>query len=487
MKSRSSWVIFDDDTVESVKESDIPKYFGDSNSGSAYVLFYQAVDIDPVALGLKRAEQPTQEPTSHASPVATPAFPPGLTHEGDSDTSEVVPGTPSNAFSTPNPTIISTPPAVTISIPPPEPSAPIPVPFATPVPSSPQVKTGFFSLRHSPSKPNVGFHNRTSLYASTSAPPVPPLPPMATSPKVTHEPSEASSSTASTLPVAPITNGQLKSPKEKTGGWFKRRSLRRTDDKSAKRHERPATSYEVRERHDGSSLTSSSTSSRLPLVSDKAEPSSVPLTETLTVHSDTSVSPDQRIPFNTATISRSPILSSTPTSPSSPTSHLRQISEHMHIPSHKKSQPVLSSAPSTTRTTSRPPKRPSTAGAAIQSPTKQTFSLSETAAPLPSIPRDLESPRERKDSLPALPSQTGRSDAVRQRNSIIASPPLSPPVQINTKRASRKMSFTGGMLSFTRKDKDKHKEKDPQGAISPPPANSLSPVPTQSFSMFGRI
>ena len=53
IKARSSWMLFDDDTVTTIKESEIPKYFGDSNSGSAYVLYYQAVDLDLSALGLK--------------------------------------------------------------------------------------------------------------------------------------------------------------------------------------------------------------------------------------------------------------------------------------------------------------------------------------------------------------------------------------------------------------------------------------------------
>ncbi|KZV81035.1 cysteine proteinase, partial [Exidia glandulosa HHB12029] len=43
IKSRGTWLQFDDNTVEPIKESDISKYFGESNSGSGYVLFYQAV------------------------------------------------------------------------------------------------------------------------------------------------------------------------------------------------------------------------------------------------------------------------------------------------------------------------------------------------------------------------------------------------------------------------------------------------------------
>ncbi|KAF8529749.1 hypothetical protein BU17DRAFT_13871, partial [Hysterangium stoloniferum] len=41
VKAHGSWYIFDDDTVETVREGDIPKYFGDSNGGAGYVLFYQ--------------------------------------------------------------------------------------------------------------------------------------------------------------------------------------------------------------------------------------------------------------------------------------------------------------------------------------------------------------------------------------------------------------------------------------------------------------
>ncbi|KAI0801534.1 hypothetical protein C8Q74DRAFT_1173886, partial [Fomes fomentarius] len=43
IKARGAWMLFDDDSVTTMKESEIPKYFGDSNSGSAYVLYYQAV------------------------------------------------------------------------------------------------------------------------------------------------------------------------------------------------------------------------------------------------------------------------------------------------------------------------------------------------------------------------------------------------------------------------------------------------------------
>ncbi|KDQ31360.1 hypothetical protein PLEOSDRAFT_25197, partial [Pleurotus ostreatus PC15] len=50
IKTLGSWLVFDDVTVSPIAEADIPKYFGDPagssspNSGSAYVLYYQAID-----------------------------------------------------------------------------------------------------------------------------------------------------------------------------------------------------------------------------------------------------------------------------------------------------------------------------------------------------------------------------------------------------------------------------------------------------------
>ncbi|KAJ7204395.1 hypothetical protein GGX14DRAFT_319323, partial [Mycena pura] len=41
IKTMGSWLVFDDDNVYPIAEAEIPKYFGESNSGSAYVLFFQ--------------------------------------------------------------------------------------------------------------------------------------------------------------------------------------------------------------------------------------------------------------------------------------------------------------------------------------------------------------------------------------------------------------------------------------------------------------
>ncbi|KAJ1302669.1 hypothetical protein OPQ81_002985 [Rhizoctonia solani] len=81
-KQRGQWLLFDDDIVESIQESAIPKYFGDSPAGSGYVLFYQAVNIDLQALGLKNpqvastSEQPVTPPVVVEAPKSpVPAVP----------------------------------------------------------------------------------------------------------------------------------------------------------------------------------------------------------------------------------------------------------------------------------------------------------------------------------------------------------------------------------------------------------------------------
>ena len=86
IKTVGTWLVFDDDNVYPIPESDIPKYFGDSNSGSAYVLYYQAVDIDLTSLGL-RIPEPQLPADGITNPLSssphiqnnhTPILPPGL-------------------------------------------------------------------------------------------------------------------------------------------------------------------------------------------------------------------------------------------------------------------------------------------------------------------------------------------------------------------------------------------------------------------------
>ncbi|CUA67443.1 ubiquitin carboxyl-terminal hydrolase 12/46 [Rhizoctonia solani] len=71
-KQRGQWLAFDDDVVEPVQESAIPKYFGDSPAGSGYVLFYQAVNIDLQALGLKNPQVASAASSAPEQPIIPP-------------------------------------------------------------------------------------------------------------------------------------------------------------------------------------------------------------------------------------------------------------------------------------------------------------------------------------------------------------------------------------------------------------------------------
>ena len=99
VKSAGTWLVFDDDNVYPIPEGDIPKYYGDSHSGSAYVLYYQAVDIDLGSLGLKSPDSPlSPEPELSGIKLRTPSqqlvpsLPPGLSkvESRETETSVVV-------------------------------------------------------------------------------------------------------------------------------------------------------------------------------------------------------------------------------------------------------------------------------------------------------------------------------------------------------------------------------------------------------------
>ncbi|KAJ2003778.1 hypothetical protein GGI04_001456 [Coemansia thaxteri] len=55
VRSGDKWVLFDDDCVEIIKESELSNYFGDfPNFGSGYVLLYERTDFDPMQYDLPR-------------------------------------------------------------------------------------------------------------------------------------------------------------------------------------------------------------------------------------------------------------------------------------------------------------------------------------------------------------------------------------------------------------------------------------------------
>lgn len=67
VRSGARWIVFDDNSVYPIEESDICKFFGDTpGQGSGYVLFYQAVDLDLNGLGLRPHIAPR-------APVSDPA------------------------------------------------------------------------------------------------------------------------------------------------------------------------------------------------------------------------------------------------------------------------------------------------------------------------------------------------------------------------------------------------------------------------------
>ncbi|KAF9544693.1 hypothetical protein EC957_011800 [Mortierella hygrophila] len=71
VKHEDKWLIFDDETVETIDETDIHKYFGDSAQlGSGYVLFYQARDLDMSTIApMQWAQQQLQSSFSLKSPI----------------------------------------------------------------------------------------------------------------------------------------------------------------------------------------------------------------------------------------------------------------------------------------------------------------------------------------------------------------------------------------------------------------------------------
>ncbi|KAG5643496.1 hypothetical protein DXG03_000737 [Asterophora parasitica] len=163
VKTLGTWLLFDDDTVSPIPESDIPKYFGDSPAGSAYVLYYQAADIDGGKLGLR-----TETNNASASNTSTsnanghhhangPTRPPGLAPEPISQqrtsesSSELLP-----SFFPPSSPSISSPAPI-----------PIPSPTSSPIPPLAQALPSLAATASSSSH---------SMSSSSSISPPPPLP-----------------------------------------------------------------------------------------------------------------------------------------------------------------------------------------------------------------------------------------------------------------------------------------------------------------------
>ncbi|KAL1923143.1 uncharacterized protein VTP21DRAFT_9519 [Calcarisporiella thermophila] len=71
IKSLGQWLIFDDETVETIEESDIPKFFGDrAGTGSGYLLFYQAKDLNIYSLNIPQTYWSAKETQSTTEEMA---------------------------------------------------------------------------------------------------------------------------------------------------------------------------------------------------------------------------------------------------------------------------------------------------------------------------------------------------------------------------------------------------------------------------------
>ena len=261
IKTAGSWFVFDDDNVFPILENDIPKYFGDSNSGSAYVLYYQAVNIDLVSLGLRPLEPSPETITNLIPPVEpypalqnqtlgpVPALPPGLNSnsaaslESDVDHHHLPPLTTPSLLplhhSEPDETLIpstSIPQLFTAS----------PAGFGTKlintIRRAPSMSGTRGAIGGSPGHVSNGGRStvektsRHSLSIPSSGesvqeqpPPLPPLPP------------GILNRSSSPLNVTSIPNVQVVDPKKEkerdrtkstTGGWFKKRKSLRVGEKS---------------------------------------------------------------------------------------------------------------------------------------------------------------------------------------------------------------------------------------------------------------
>ncbi|KAF8940005.1 hypothetical protein BGZ58_008050 [Dissophora ornata] len=87
VKDQDRWLLFDDETVETIDESDIHRYFGDSAQlGSGYVLFYQARDLDMGAItSMQWVQQQMQLPFTLKSPLNVPSVTANGLGPGDLD------------------------------------------------------------------------------------------------------------------------------------------------------------------------------------------------------------------------------------------------------------------------------------------------------------------------------------------------------------------------------------------------------------------
>ncbi|KAG0703689.1 hypothetical protein DFH29DRAFT_1041863 [Suillus ampliporus] len=520
IKTMGTWLVFDDETVDSIKESDIHKYFGESNSGSAYVLYYQAVDLDLVAPDLcpkspHAAEEPlhqrlpTDSPVSVSQPIP---LPPGLSAEpAEMDNAEIEPLLPPPSL----PMKIPVPPAEKSPrrIPPEfmNPSLPsVPLhpatigPGSSPKQSSP-ARHGI--LRHVPSL-KIGADKRDAAAKS-----------------ITPFPRGEAADLPPPVPTLVSPNGKEKETEKKSTNWFRRKSLKSgvksrptlevgaekpplppdvaldalapptrfhttgptpkhsKDDGSRRPSEpagldRPVAPFMVDRRPmSASGLTrvlSQSPSSR------RDTSPSISATTSYSSHttSSGSISPPDHYPHTIRPVSAIPTSLQNSRIPQFPPSAYPrgQSSEQPRPPR----RPVVSPRDFEPPTSPKPPARPTTAGASLGSRSSVPIPRERNLPPLPgavvdnlpngthsNTPTTLPRPDKTKTQAKTKPYEEGAGLLGRPK-SAHASTRLGAVLQSSAstnssssiaKRASRKLSFTA-TFPFGRKDKQREKGKD---------------------------
>ena len=241
----------DDENVEPIDESDVYRYFGDYPSGAGYVLFYQAVDLDLAALGLKRAPPSTPPksatiPPVYASPISVPpvttpfiAVPPAIIASAVVASAPVLPLTqPENLMdivedseevASPTPTS-----PLKVEIPTPSPSVPLqaspvsPIAASSPIVSTPVRKVnpsqgGSYPVERDGTTPTPTSVERGGSY---------PVERNGTTPTPTSVERRSSYVAARAAPPSPLLS------KEKEGKWYQ---LKRPNDKDRRLSTGPPT------------------------------------------------------------------------------------------------------------------------------------------------------------------------------------------------------------------------------------------------------
>ncbi|GAA5967397.1 hypothetical protein JCM11641_000536 [Rhodosporidiobolus odoratus] len=95
VKSGKRWVVFDDNNVYPIEQSEISRYFGDTpGQGSGYVLFYQAVDLELGGLEMPSPTAPLTASPSQTRERTTPASSMGTNGMSSSWTEDPIPPVP---------------------------------------------------------------------------------------------------------------------------------------------------------------------------------------------------------------------------------------------------------------------------------------------------------------------------------------------------------------------------------------------------------